>query len=467
MSNLAWLFNVHDSNHDGYLTKDEVLQVSESLLVSLAATQSMSRRSSLFPQFIFRNEPGDRYLGSVSNLIQNLFEYAESTKPEENPPLSPSLGRSPDPNTGRPRANSIVSDNPHRPYLALATFRMCILADPLLEDFFESDLTNSWRLEILIAEEKPKAPGAGGAVGGWWGGLVNAVMTDENKVRSCACAVGEPVLIRYLASQERINRLADEVGKRLDIQTIEHRPSIGKLDAAAAAIEPTARDSLFSTANQRPPKLPSSPDPNPLSAASMRMPAYPTVSNPWADAPSTSSAPSARHEIDVQAAASQALQREQFVIDDVAEGGEGAEEEDYAGGEGDAELMNQVERMLIEEEAVSGKAASAAQGEFQAPVSDRRRALTPHTSCCRSPQAGWSELAVVVSFPPFMLSQVVHCPSPRWPLIAPSFPDSGGSGTGLPNYLHSSASGVHSAPLPGAIEPRDLGYRGRGAQNAA
>lgn len=59
---------------------------------------------------------------------------------------------------------------------------MCILADPLLEDFFESDLTNSWRLEVLIAEEKPKQPGAGGAVGGWWGGIVNAVMTDENKV---------------------------------------------------------------------------------------------------------------------------------------------------------------------------------------------------------------------------------------------------------------------------------------------
>lgn len=34
MSNLAWLFSIHDSNHDGYLTKDEVLQVSESLLVS-------------------------------------------------------------------------------------------------------------------------------------------------------------------------------------------------------------------------------------------------------------------------------------------------------------------------------------------------------------------------------------------------------------------------------------------------
>lgn len=34
MSNLGWLFSVHDNDNDGYLTKDEVLQLSESLLVS-------------------------------------------------------------------------------------------------------------------------------------------------------------------------------------------------------------------------------------------------------------------------------------------------------------------------------------------------------------------------------------------------------------------------------------------------
>lgn len=45
MSNLAWLFNVHDSNHDGYLTKDEVLQVSESLLVSSKARRSRAQSS--------------------------------------------------------------------------------------------------------------------------------------------------------------------------------------------------------------------------------------------------------------------------------------------------------------------------------------------------------------------------------------------------------------------------------------
>lgn len=40
MSNIAWLFNLHDSDKDGFLTKDEVLQLSESLLVSV----SLSRR---------------------------------------------------------------------------------------------------------------------------------------------------------------------------------------------------------------------------------------------------------------------------------------------------------------------------------------------------------------------------------------------------------------------------------------
>lgn len=43
MSNLGWLFSVHDNDNDGYLTKDEVLQLSESLLVS---SSSPRRRES-------------------------------------------------------------------------------------------------------------------------------------------------------------------------------------------------------------------------------------------------------------------------------------------------------------------------------------------------------------------------------------------------------------------------------------
>ncbi|BGP45006.1 hypothetical protein JCM10450v2_000821 [Rhodotorula kratochvilovae] len=299
MQNVAWLFGLYDTDGDGYLTKDEILQVSEALL------------------YIFRNEPGDRYLGSVSNLLQNLFEFAESTKP--------------DPSTLPPSSSD--ADEEHRPFLSLATFRMCILADALLEDFFDADLTGSWRLEVLVPEEKPKPQTI---AGGWLRGIVSAVVTDENK--------------------ERFNRLADEVGKRLDIQTVEQRPSIGKFDAAAAAIEPTARDSLFSTSTGRSKPAPA-PLPaealNPLSAAAMRLPAYPSSppapgaadDNPWADARGAGGASGAA-DIDVQALAQRAMMRPQFAVDEATEG---AGEEEY-GGEGEEGLLGAVDAMLEADE---------------------------------------------------------------------------------------------------------------------
>lgn len=163
--------------------------------------------------------------------------------------------------------------------------------------------------------------------------------------------------------------MADEVGKRLDIQTIEHRPSIGKLDAASAAIEPQARNSLFSTSRPTKQDKPSNvhvsvPPANPLSAAAMRMPAYPAVSNPWADVKSSGSGPSTpRHEIDVQEAAAKIMERPQFIIDDVTDG-DGDEDDfgDFEGPvEGDADLLNQVDKMLVEDEGTSGKAAQTGQ----------------------------------------------------------------------------------------------------------
>lgn len=109
-------------------------------------------------------------------MLQNLFEYGESTKP----PAKPQDGTQP---ADSPEIQSTewADNDPNRPFLSHATFRMCILADALLEDFFDSDLTNSWRLEVLVPEEKPKPQTL---AGGWWGGLVSAIVTDENKVRT-------------------------------------------------------------------------------------------------------------------------------------------------------------------------------------------------------------------------------------------------------------------------------------------
>lgn len=35
MDNIEWFFNIHDKNRDGFLSKDEVLTLSESMLVSV------------------------------------------------------------------------------------------------------------------------------------------------------------------------------------------------------------------------------------------------------------------------------------------------------------------------------------------------------------------------------------------------------------------------------------------------
>lgn len=37
MDNIEWFFNIHDKNKDGFLSKDEVLTLSESMLVSIAS----------------------------------------------------------------------------------------------------------------------------------------------------------------------------------------------------------------------------------------------------------------------------------------------------------------------------------------------------------------------------------------------------------------------------------------------
>ncbi|KAK0539221.1 hypothetical protein OC842_001042 [Tilletia horrida] len=64
MTNIEWFFKVHSGGKQ-YLTKDEVLRLSESLL------------------FIFRNEPEDGYLGAVSGLISAAFTMEHDSNEKE------------------------------------------------------------------------------------------------------------------------------------------------------------------------------------------------------------------------------------------------------------------------------------------------------------------------------------------------------------------------------------------------
>lgn len=201
--------------------------------------------------------------------MQNAFEYAdEQPAPvEASSEASSQTGDllSDDADSKASSRRSTLTDRPtSMPFLSLASFRMVVLADELLESFFSEDLTNSWHLEPLT-EDIP-APRHPGLITGRLTNFVSSLVSDENK--------------------EYLGKLADDIGKRLDIQQIEQKPALGRLTGAAAMQEPLERATLLSTskASRTSPLLPSS---SPYSAASMRQP----VISPGTTPTLTSSAP--------------------------------------------------------------------------------------------------------------------------------------------------------------------------------
>ncbi|KAI0272423.1 rab-GTPase-TBC domain-containing protein [Gloeopeniophorella convolvens] len=161
MDNIEWFFNLHDKNKDGFLTRTSYI--------------------------------GDAYLGAVSRFMSNAFEYDEDSPPPQ------------------------IESN--QPYLSLATFRMVVLADEVLESFFETDLSASFRLEPVPLMELPPANN------GFLGGLWSNIATDTN--------------------MKLFHKFSDEVGKTIGRHQVIHRPSIGRY----TSIEDTRpRESLLTPA---------------------------------------------------------------------------------------------------------------------------------------------------------------------------------------------------------------------------
>ncbi|KAF8972702.1 rab-GTPase-TBC domain-containing protein [Flammula alnicola] len=190
MENIEWFFNLHDKNKDGYLTKDEVLTLSESFL------------------FIFRYEIGDAYLGAVSRFMTNAFEYGDALLPQtQDKPESNAVDETP--SSPPPIASNL-------PYLNLPTFRMVVLADEVLESFFETDLSESFRLHPLPEMELPSSNS--GILGDLW----SSIATDSNK--------------------KIFNMFTDEIGKTIGKHQVVNKPSIGRYTKLE---EPKARESLL------------------------------------------------------------------------------------------------------------------------------------------------------------------------------------------------------------------------------
>lgn len=99
---------------------------------------------------------------------------------------------------------------------------MVVLADEVLESFFESDFASTFRLEPVPMMEIPNTNTS--LLGGLWGSLTS----DDNR--------------------KIFNRLTDEVGRTIGKHQVIHRPAIGKFTTLE---EPKARESLLTPTMRR------------------------------------------------------------------------------------------------------------------------------------------------------------------------------------------------------------------------
>ncbi|KAI8980839.1 rab-GTPase-TBC domain-containing protein [Pilobolus umbonatus] len=103
-SNIKLFFSLHDIDGDKYLCKDEILQLSETLL------------------WIFRDMTDEAHLNAVSTFIHNAFEYSEKKEDQL--------------------------------LLSIESLRMIVLADEILEKFFDQELSESFKLVEKVTEQQ-------------------------------------------------------------------------------------------------------------------------------------------------------------------------------------------------------------------------------------------------------------------------------------------------------------------------
>ena len=204
MSSISYFFDLYDDDGNGKVDREGILRISEALLfltrrgfggLSTPSTQSIATSNAEDDLDAKISSPDERFLGSVSAFIRRCFEYADPDHPNNNDhsgslthdmqkftvgdsdsdneedlldlgdstskPGGSTTSRLPD-STAKakmtnskhitdsiPRSphNANVALDPSRPlHITLPTFRMVILADELLQQFFESVFPNSFQL---------------------------------------------------------------------------------------------------------------------------------------------------------------------------------------------------------------------------------------------------------------------------------------------------------------------------------
>ncbi|CAG8750810.1 15161_t:CDS:2, partial [Racocetra persica] len=138
LSRIELFFNLHDSDKDGYLSKEEILQMSESFL------------------FVFRFRKDDESLGSVSNFTKIAFKSSIYSSSDSNNSEAP------------------LTEDDDDTILSLPLFREVILSDEYLVDFFDTGFAATFQL-VEPVEERQKGLGRE---------IFNSLMSDGMKFAS-------------------------------------------------------------------------------------------------------------------------------------------------------------------------------------------------------------------------------------------------------------------------------------------
>ncbi|KAL4983494.1 putative GTPase-activating protein [Aspergillus falconensis] len=195
MNNISYFFDLYDDNGDGKVDREGILRMSEALLFLSrrgfegTITPSQSTEDLIPGREEDKLSTGERFLGSVSSFIRRCFEYADPTKKTieeeqmadttdnlasfsigddeedlidvgddekkaESTPSpeaeTPGTTSSEPTESRRARSTSEAANpalDPNNPlHITLPTFRMVVLADELLEQFFDNYFPQSFHL---------------------------------------------------------------------------------------------------------------------------------------------------------------------------------------------------------------------------------------------------------------------------------------------------------------------------------
>ena len=253
MANIAYFFNLYDDDSDGKVDRDGILKMSEALLFlgrrgiegpPLTSPSTSTLQSSANGDMTPIENKDEQFLSAVSSFIRRCFEYADPDNAANNDPpqtdlldlnsVDPStptdklrLSLPPMPSEAKPNthAANLALDPAHPLFITLPTFRMLILADEILEHFFDvafpysfhladtpgpttsatssANLTTFASLGItrrVAGGSSADVPGAGGVVPPSKGlrGMLDNIVTDGMRVAS------------------EVRRRMEEAGRELD-----------------------------------------------------------------------------------------------------------------------------------------------------------------------------------------------------------------------------------------------------------